>query len=72
MINIITDSGGRRTGIDRRVFLYAVHLPERRSCKDRRGGFDRRCEIERRSRMQLTKDRRTYSKTVHINDIAYR
>jgi hypothetical protein len=26
----------RRSGIDRRQFSYAVHLPERRRCKDRR------------------------------------
>ena len=36
------DNGGRRTGIDRRQFSYAVHIPERRSGTDRRAGNDRR------------------------------
>ncbi len=36
------DNGGRRSGIDRREFSYANHLPERRSGRDRRSGKDRR------------------------------
>ena len=36
------DSGGRRLGIDRREFLYAIHIPERRSGRQRRSGKDRR------------------------------
>jgi len=40
--NISLDNGGRRTGGDRRVFAYAVHIPERRSEADRRDGMDRR------------------------------
>lgn len=28
--------GERRSGIDRRQFSYAIHLPERRHCKERR------------------------------------
>ena len=36
------DNGGRRTGVDRRQFTYAVHIPERRSGKDRRTNQDRR------------------------------
>jgi hypothetical protein len=36
------DNGGRRSGVDRRQFDYAVHIPERRSGKDRRSGADRR------------------------------
>jgi len=39
---IITDNGGRRSGIDRRQFSYYEHIPERRSGKDRRNGNDRR------------------------------
>ena len=38
------DNGGRRLGIDRREFLYAIHIPERRSGKDRRSREDRRSE----------------------------
>ena len=36
------DNNGRRSGVDRRVFAYAVHIPERRSFVDRRSGIDRR------------------------------
>ena len=36
------DKGGRRAGVDRRVFTYAVHIPERRMSSDRRLGTDRR------------------------------
>ena len=36
------DNGGRRLGVERRRFSYLVHIPERRSGKDRRSGFDRR------------------------------
>jgi len=36
------DNGGRRSGVDRRVFSYAVHIPERRVTADRRLGMDRR------------------------------
>jgi len=36
------DNGGRRAGVDRRDFSYAVHIPERRMTMDRRRGIDRR------------------------------
>jgi len=36
------DNGGRRLGIDRRQFSYTMHIPERRSGKERRSGLDRR------------------------------
>ena len=36
------DNGGRRSGIDRRQFTYASHVPERRSGQERRCGRDRR------------------------------
>lgn len=36
------DNGGRRSGVDRRIFSYAVHIPERRMIEDRRLGIDRR------------------------------
>ncbi len=41
-------SCGRRSGVDRRQFLYDVHIPEKRT------GPDKRCAPERR----VTKDRR--------------
>ena len=39
---ILLDNDGRRSGIDRRRFSYAVHIPELRSSIDRRKGSDRR------------------------------
>ncbi len=36
LMRIKMDNGGRRSGIDRRSYSYAVYLPERRSGKDRR------------------------------------
>ena len=36
------DNRGRRSGIDRRKFLYALVIPERRSGRDRRTRLDRR------------------------------
>ncbi|RJQ66725.1 MAG: hypothetical protein C4519_25065 [Desulfobacteraceae bacterium] len=32
----------RRCGVDRRIFAYTGHIPERRSGRDRRSGNDRR------------------------------
>ncbi len=40
----IIDNGGRRIGIERRVFSYAYHIPERRSGNGRRSWVDRRVE----------------------------
>jgi len=42
MKNVLSYNGGRRSGIDRRRFSYTEHIPERRSGKERRSGFDRR------------------------------
>ncbi len=42
MKQALHDNGGRRSGIERREFLYNGHIPERRSGKDRRSGLDRR------------------------------
>ena len=38
----VTDNIGRRSGLGRRYFSYAVCIPERRSGKDRRSDLDRR------------------------------
>ncbi len=38
----IKDRGGRRSGIDRRMFWMPAYCPERRSGQDRRGGLERR------------------------------
>jgi len=45
--DLLTDNGGRRCGTDRRQFAYAVHIPERRTGKERRDGTDRRRDIRR-------------------------
>ena len=42
------DNGGTRTGTDRRKFQYTAYIPEKRSGRDRRKGFDRRSSIARR------------------------
>jgi hypothetical protein len=50
----IKDSGGSRSGIDRRQTPGENDSPENRSGRDRRRGFDRRAGIDRRR----TNDRR--------------
>jgi hypothetical protein len=50
----IKDSGGSRSGIDRRQTPSKYDSSERRSGRDRRRGFDRRADIDRRR----TNDRR--------------
>jgi hypothetical protein len=44
MVIFIKDNAGRRSGIERRVFLYTLHIPERRSGQERRKGLNRRNE----------------------------
>ena len=44
----LRDNGGRRSGIERRRFSYAEHIPERRSQEDRRDSHDRRSGVDRR------------------------
>jgi len=38
----IKNNAERRSGIERRVFLYTLHIPERRSGKERRRSLGRR------------------------------
>ena len=38
----LLDNGGRRLVVGRRQFSYTLHIPERRSGKERRSGLDRR------------------------------
>ena len=42
------DRGGSRLGTDRRKFQYTAYIPEKRSGRERRKGFDRRSPIARR------------------------
>lgn len=42
MALFVRDIGIRRLGLARREFSYDMHIPERRSGKDRRSGLDRR------------------------------
>jgi hypothetical protein len=44
----MTDNGGTRSGTDRRKFQYTDNIPEKRSGRDRRRGFDRRSPLARR------------------------
>ena len=54
----MVDNCGRRLGIDRRRFSYFVHIPERRSGKERRKGFDRR--RDKSFKIVNCNERRTY------------
>ena len=45
MSDILIDNCGRREGLDRRHFSYSIHIPERRSGRDRRNRKDRRSEL---------------------------
>ena len=38
----VRDKRGRRMGVDRRIYSYSLHIPERRAGKDRRTGKERR------------------------------
>lgn len=38
----LVETGGRRSGIDRRTFSYTCYIPERRMGADRRSGRERR------------------------------
>jgi len=42
MVIFIKDNAGRRSEIERRVFLYTIHIPERRSGNERRKRIDQR------------------------------
>jgi hypothetical protein len=46
MATFFKDNANRRLGIERRVFLYTVHIPERRSGKERRKDLDRKDKKE--------------------------
>ncbi len=52
---IRNDNGGRRLGIDRRVFSYDSHIPERRRGREQRSGRDRRSGEERRRVITLVR-----------------
>jgi len=60
MSEIFIDNGDRRSGMDRRLFLYTIHIPELRLDNDRRSGIDRRSGVERRSAKRSEGDRRQY------------
>ncbi len=47
----LPDNGGRRTGDDRRKFIYTSHLPERRDGVERRSGVDRRKSLRKDSHL---------------------
>lgn len=43
------DYGGRRSGVERRIFHYSDYIPERRTNQDRRSGKERRSGKDRRA-----------------------
>ena len=60
---IMDDNGGTRLGPDRRKFKYTAYIPEKRSGRDRRKGFDRRSPIARRrgvERRSILNHRRSF------------
>ena len=59
----MVDNGGTRLGIDRRIFEYSAYIPERRSGRDRRKGFDRRNSIV----LRRESERRNVFKTQSLN-----
>lgn len=65
------DSGGRRSGQDRRRFAYSNHIPERRLGKDhglnrdRRSGKDRRKIFRDRPYSDLVNGRRFERRIAH-------
>ncbi len=59
---ISLDNGGRRSGIGRRRFSYAVHIPELRSSIDRRKGLDRRSQ--QREQIKHIKEKEEQEQTV--------
>ena len=56
----ITDLQDKRSGTDRRQFDYTAYIPERRSGRERRKGFDRRGSQESRTqeRRYITSNRK--------------
>jgi hypothetical protein len=59
----MNDNGGTRFGTDRRKFKYTAYIPEKRSGRDRRKGFDRRSSITRRrgaERRSILTNRESY------------
>jgi hypothetical protein len=60
---IMDDNGGTRLEPDRRKFKYAAYIPEKRSDRDRRKGFDHRSPITRRrgvERRSILNHRRSF------------
>ena len=58
----ILDTGGRRSGIERRQSIFPINFLDHRNGDDRRNGIDRRSGLERRDpkgfRRLLGMDRR--------------
>jgi hypothetical protein len=64
----VRDNGGSRSGVERRQYSSNIHIPERRSGKNRRSGLDRRIAsvlrgkyaMERRAASIKSRDRSAY------------
>jgi hypothetical protein len=46
MLKILHKNGNKRSDIDRRKISFDFHIPERRSGKERRSGFDRKLKTK--------------------------
>ena len=70
----IIDKGGRRSGLDRRSFSYAIYIPERREEMERRNGIDRRSGKDRRNpegvRRLIGLDRRKAFKNIILCNVS--
>jgi hypothetical protein len=54
------DSWGRRSGIDRRMVVIPVSVPERRSIQERRSGQDRRSQKDQGNVINLRRNSDRY------------
>ncbi|MEJ2658678.1 MAG: hypothetical protein P8012_16075 [Desulfobacterales bacterium] len=53
MVSFIKYNGDKRLGLDRRQYSYDKHIPERRSGKERRNGFDRKLKISNNNKKDV-------------------
>ena len=64
----LSDRGGRRLGIERRRFSYTLHIPERRSGRERRSIKDRRGELDHSMIFKLKKEEERRAAFLRLRD----
>jgi hypothetical protein len=64
----LSDRGGRRLGIDRRRFSYTLHIPERRSGRERRRIKERRGELDQSMIFKRRKEEERRAAFLRIRD----